>query len=272
MHRESLLNYIESGKTEAEIAKIENVVPSTARYWLKKYGLKTQWKRGGWSRNGNFNKNPNNRFKPSKVWDWNKIQKAHDDGATWLKLCGLFGLNITAISKAAKLGLFISRNASEAKKLAHANGRIDYSVYRTPQFRGKCSKNGGYKPKAGVSKGGYATNVSGEEFYLQSSYELNMARILNDMNILWVRPTYFIYKIDNRKRKYYPDFLLPNYNLYLDTKNDFLIKKDGSKIDAVKKQNIINLEIVRKDQINSDHIQSLLNIYGNLVKVVLTLR
>jgi len=45
------------------------------------------------------------------------------------------------------------------------------------------------------------------------------------MGILWVRPKSLPYEIDGKKRKYFPDFLLVDYGIYLDPKNDFLIKK-----------------------------------------------
>ena len=32
------------------------------------------------------------------------------------------------------------------------------------------------------------------------------------------------------KHRYYPDFYLPEYNIYLDPKNSYLMKKDEEKI------------------------------------------
>lgn len=73
-------------------------------------------------------------------------------------------------------------------------------------------------------------NINGETFFMESSYEVTLAESLNRNSILWRRPEFFFY-IDNkgRKRRYYPDFILPNYNIYLDPKNDYLIKTDIEK-------------------------------------------
>ena len=46
---------------------------------------------------------------------------------------------------------------------------------------------------------------------------------------------------DGNKRRYYPDFYLPDYNVYLDPKNRYLIKVDEYKINRVIKENGIKL-------------------------------
>lgn len=56
---------------------------------------------------------------------------------------------------------------------------------------------------------------------LQSSYELMCSLILDEQKIKWVRPKYMKY---NENKKYFPDFLLVEYNIFLDTKNDYLKK------------------------------------------------
>ena len=63
------------------------------------------------------------------------------------------------------------------------------------------------------------TNILNTEFVMESSYEVSVAQSLNNNNILWIRPEYFIY-VDSHghKRRYYPDFYLPEYGIYLDPK------------------------------------------------------
>jgi len=80
--------------------------------------------------------------------------------------------------------------------------------------------------------------------YLQSSYELRYADWLDKNNIKWNREGVFQYSLNGKAKKYYPDFYLVEKDLYVDTKNEYLIKIDKEKITAVRKQNEINLLII----------------------------
>ena len=42
---------------------------------------------------------------------------------------------------------------------------------------------------------------------------------------------------DDKEHRYYADFYLKDYDVYLDTKNDYLIQKDKDKIRRVEEQN-----------------------------------
>lgn len=96
----------------------------------------------------------------------------------------------------------------------------------------------------------------GKIVYLQSSYEIKFATILEELNIIWERPKPFTWIDDNGEdHKYYPDFKINN--IYIDTKNDYLAVVDLFKITKVIEQNNINLKIVRKNQINKEYISSL---------------
>ena len=41
---------------------------------------------------------------------------------------------------------------------------------------------------------------------------------------------------NGKKRKYYPDFYLTDFDVYLDPKNDYIVKQDKEKIEAIMKQ------------------------------------
>jgi Rad3-related DNA helicase len=98
---------------------------------------------------------------------------------------------------------------------------------------------------------------NGEKIYLQSSYEIRLAEILENLNVKWQRPEpLFWYDADNESHRYYPDFQIGN--MYIDTKNDYLIKKDEDKINRVRKQNNINLLVLSEEKINQEYIESLL--------------
>jgi hypothetical protein len=87
---------------------------------------------------------------------------------------------------------------------------------------------------------------------MDSSWEVKLAKFLDLNNIIWERSKKLVFlwtDIDNKKRRYHPDFYLPEYNLYLDPKNKFLMKKDQFKINQVLKENNINLIFGSLDEI-----------------------
>lgn len=87
--------------------------------------------------------------------------------------------------------------------------------------------------------------------WLDSSYELKFAKEMNKNGILWERPKKcFKWKDGSgQNRNYLPDFYLPKFDVYIDTKNPFLIKKDRNKIENVIRDNNINLIIIGKEDI-----------------------
>jgi len=79
---------------------------------------------------------------------------------------------------------------------------------------------------------------------MDSSWEIEIAKWLDFKNITWLRSTDIMLwwtDIGGKKHKYFPDFYLPKYNLYLDPKNDFCIEQDKEKLGAVVKENNIKL-------------------------------
>jgi len=95
--------------------------------------------------------------------------------------------------------------------------------------------------------------------YMDSSWEYDIAKWLDEKNIEWVRSRKIIFwwtDSCNFKRRYYPDFYLPKYDLYLDSKNDYLMKKDSFKLAQVVKENKITLISGRKEYI----LEKLLNL------------
>ena len=68
-----------------------------------------------------------------------------------------------------------------------------------------------------------------------SKWEVQMAIFLDQNNIAWIVPQDSIEWVDlkNKKRKYFPDFYLPEHDLYLDPKNPIVITKQKEKLDYV---------------------------------------
>lgn len=69
---------------------------------------------------------------------------------------------------------------------------------------------------------------------LDSSWELELAKRLDDLNIKWNRPDPLKWKDSNSlEHNYFPDFYLIDYNLYLDPKNPGAYKVQKEKIDIL---------------------------------------
>lgn len=97
---------------------------------------------------------------------------------------------------------------------------------------------------------------NGETVFLQSSYELMFAKLLEELNVIWERPSPMKWEgKDGKSHLYYPDFKIGS--VFIDTKNDYLAVIDKEKIALVATQNNIDLRIVVKEQINKDFIASL---------------
>lgn len=99
---------------------------------------------------------------------------------------------------------------------------------------------------------------------LGSCYELLVAKSLDENSIKWETCSRIKYIDPNGKiRTYTPDFYLPDLNVYLDPKNDFLINninpglgfKDIDKIKLVEQQNNIKILILSKLELSWDKIK-----------------
>lgn len=81
----------------------------------------------------------------------------------------------------------------------------------------------------------YFNKHENREVLLESSWELEIAKFLDLNEVVWIRPKPVRYELENKSRLYYPDFYLPNFNLYLDPKNPHVILQSKSKMDIVEK-------------------------------------
>lgn len=79
-----------------------------------------------------------------------------------------------------------------------------------------------------------------EVINLESSWELEIAKWLDQHQIEWVRPKHIEWRDSRGKlRRYFPDFYLPMYNVYLDPKNSYQIKISQEKLNAISNSNIL---------------------------------
>jgi hypothetical protein len=61
----------------------------------------------------------------------------------------------------------------------------------------------------------------------------------------------------NIYKNYFADFYLPEYDLYLDPKNDYKAKLDADKIRKVIEQNNVRVFVLLKTQLTKEYITSL---------------
>ena len=102
----------------------------------------------------------------------------------------------------------------------------------------------------------------------QSTYEVEVAKSLDENGIKWVKPQRLKY-IDNQGKGHYytADLYLPEYDVYLDPKNDYLINNvneyfgysDKDKIKWVQKQYNVKILILNKNQLDWDSIKQLIH-------------
>ncbi len=112
-------------------------------------------------------------------------------------------------------------------------------ICRKPECLAQISTN--RTSKIGSTNSIYYTTKTNETVRFDSSWEYKIACYLDDNDINWIRPKIGIKWIDNsgKERFYYPDFYLPDYNIYLDPKNEQVIKKDAEKLAVVSKSIIL---------------------------------
>jgi hypothetical protein len=75
------------------------------------------------------------------------------------------------------------------------------------------------------------TKKDGTQVQLDSSWEEKLAVRLDELNISWIRPESIIWEdVEGKKHNYFPDFYLPDYDIYLDPKNSIAYKSQIEKI------------------------------------------
>lgn len=160
-------------------------------------------------------------------------------------------------TKAKELGIpFYGKPSKEAKeRMSKANKERG----QTPEARAKLSRIakerglGGHTSKQRL----FFKKKNGEEIYLQSSYEIRFAQILEDLCVEWERSEPLKWTDANGEdHRYYPDFKIGEK--FFDTKNDYLAIKDADKIERVSKQNNVVIEVVTNSNITREYIEKAL--------------
>lgn len=257
MDKNVLQQLLKKGYSQYAMAEMLECGQTSVRYWMKKFQLSTppipssqKIKRHS-SAEGKIIVS---REKPTKERDWDFLQKEHDKGLTWDQINKTYNIPLTAIARARKLGLFKTRNSKQASKKL-VEGMTAEERLRLYSHKGNPNRNkGGYRKNAGRSKKFQVLDSFGGEVHLQSSYEKRTADILNDLNIRWIRPKFLRYG----SKKYFPDFYLVDYDIYIDPKNNYLIAKDASKIMMASRENGVRIEVISEKKLTKEFFQSLI--------------
>lgn len=92
-------------------------------------------------------------------------------------------------------------------------------------------QNGSRKPEW------YFNKWEKKEVLLESSWEVEIAKLLDSLEVKWIRPKFLRWVDENQKNRiYYPDFYLNDLNLYLDPKNPYCMGIDKFKMTQISKQ------------------------------------
>lgn len=83
---------------------------------------------------------------------------------------------------------------------------------------------------------------------LDSSWEVVLAKRLDELNIRWIRPKPIIWVDKNQKKRwYFPDFYLLDYDLYLECKSDYISFLQSDKV-KILKLTIPNLKFLTSEE------------------------
>lgn len=123
-----------------------------------------------------------------------------------------------------------------------------YSIETRAKFSENAKRTGlgGYRPHP--NKGQFY-----KETWFDSRWEVKVAQSLDQNNIRWIRPKIgFVW--NEAGNKYYPDFFLPEFDVYLDPKNPYLMIKDAVKLENASRINNISVIPLSEDQLNWSEI------------------
>lgn len=119
----------------------------------------------------------------------------------------------------------VKRNIEKLRE-GYKSGRLKYKPL-SKEAREKLSKAvSSYLESIEYKTHGYVKrypckNISGKEYSCQGSWEFNVAKRLNDLNILWERGSHISYIKDGVAKTYTPDFYLPATNEYIEVKGKY---------------------------------------------------
>jgi len=187
--------------------------------------------------------------------NWVEVQKFYNQNNTFADICNKWKLNTSLVAKAVKKGLLKTRPRIETARLRgklenrklseETKLKLSQSM-RKAVLEGRQRTPKPYGKKCTLYK---VANWRGEIETLQGGWENTVALFLTNKQIKWERPKQsFTYVFENKQREYFPDFYLPDFDIYIEVKgwkqNKDLKKWEQfpKKILVIDKNSIYNLQ------------------------------
>jgi hypothetical protein len=161
-------------------------------------------------------------MKTSKLYNWSTIQQDYDSGLSQREIIKKYGMSSRIIFIAVKNGDFKSRSRSDAAKLdAVKNPKTHSEEFKIKQRVRIINRyESGWMPKAGrCKKYKYVSEIAGE-VYLDGTWELAVAKWLDENQYNWKRNTkrFQYINLKGTISHYVPDFWVEEFNSYIEVK------------------------------------------------------
>lgn len=128
-------------------------------------------------------------------------------------------------------------------------------ILRSENAKNNTNLNGNHNRHSGWVK------LKGDKrFYAESKWEEKLVLLLDSYNIRFFRPKPLKYTINNITKNYFPDVYLPDYDVFLEPKNPYLLSQQIEKLEIVQKTHDITLFV----------IDDILKINENLIHYITT--
>ncbi len=173
-----------------------------------------------------------------------EAQRLYDEGMSLREVGAQLGLSLYQVRK---LNLK-TRSFQEGSKIWAHRHPMPQAQRDLMRDHALARGLGGYRPHPNRGK-------KYKDIWFDSAWEVRVAVSLDENNIRWERPK--IGFLWNEKNKYYPDFYLPDFDVYLDPKNEYLVKKDAFKISEASHLNNIRVLVLAEHQLSWDYIAAL---------------
>lgn len=146
--------------------------------------------------------------------------------------------------KANKLGYKVIISNETRKKLSISGKKLRHTIETRQKISNSMKMAVKKYPESynGTFKRGYVKPYDYNGIRLLGTWEVNVAKYLDKLNIEWIKPNKGIeYEWNNSIHLYYPDFYLPKYDKYIEVKG-YKIDRDNYKWNVLS-----NLIIIEKD-------------------------
>jgi hypothetical protein len=157
--------------------------------------------------------------------DWEKFQAYYDNNHSYTETCKHFSVSTERASRAIKKGLFKTRLRTETASIRNSRKRgprTEEEKQKTREGMRRAVLEGRQKtprPYGKKCRLFEVVNSYGEKETLQGGWENKVAIYMSENEIKWTRSKKsFTYVFEGREHEYFPDFYLPEHNLYIEVK------------------------------------------------------